>query len=413
MMRTGEGRQYLMEASRFYLREVLLHRDADAYRILGVNRDASVEQIKAHHRWLQQWLHPDRHAGGENAVFAGRVNAAWHQLRDEARRGAYDAKYPVVSSARAEAISPRGGWMHAEALPQTSHERWRRRLPMLVLVLACIGLGMLAMRDVARDEVLLSGSAGAVVNGRMHVPDDSFDAFAGWSGPGQAEAIAAIVVPVRMRESRKEVHSPSVVVPVERGGMPPAAPQPPAADGIDATKVPTTSRSSRAGTHNLISSRPGEIAVTSGALVQPSAAPIGLPSPSATAAELAGVEVAVTPRVVSADIPTRPLATNMVEVEQARQVGSRLLEYLQRRNSALPPIWDNLPVQEKAGKMRDQLAVLGTARVAVPMWRVGGYEARMETELRHPDGHLTRLNAEMVWREQRWLVRQLSMGRGE
>ena len=94
--RSGETEQELVEAVRFYLREVLFHSSADAYRILGLERGASADQVKGHHRWLQQWLHPDRHTSDWDAIFAGRVNAAWSQLRNEERRSAYDAEHPVA-----------------------------------------------------------------------------------------------------------------------------------------------------------------------------------------------------------------------------------------------------------------------------------------------------------------------------
>ena len=47
----------VVEAARFYLREMLFFPDADVYRVLGLASEASDEQIKHHHRLLQQWLH--------------------------------------------------------------------------------------------------------------------------------------------------------------------------------------------------------------------------------------------------------------------------------------------------------------------------------------------------------------------
>ena len=81
----------MREAAQFYVREILLFPQADAYRILGVSDDASQDVIKTHHRLLQRWLHPDRlqHAG--DAVFAARVNVAWQRLRNTAQRAQYDA----------------------------------------------------------------------------------------------------------------------------------------------------------------------------------------------------------------------------------------------------------------------------------------------------------------------------------
>ena len=64
------------EAAQFYAREVLFFPQADAYRVLGVNAVASSDQIKAHHRLLQHWLHPDRQRSEDDAIFAARVNSA-------------------------------------------------------------------------------------------------------------------------------------------------------------------------------------------------------------------------------------------------------------------------------------------------------------------------------------------------
>ena len=79
------------EAAQFYAREVLFFPQADAYRVLGVNAVASSDQIKAHHRLLQHWLHPDRQRSEDDAIFAARVNSAWNLVRTPGRRQAYDA----------------------------------------------------------------------------------------------------------------------------------------------------------------------------------------------------------------------------------------------------------------------------------------------------------------------------------
>ena len=90
--RTGEEPKKIVEAARFYLREVLLFDGADAYRLLGVARDCSTTEIKANHRALQQWLHPDRCDGDLESLYASRINAAWSELRSPERRAAYDAR---------------------------------------------------------------------------------------------------------------------------------------------------------------------------------------------------------------------------------------------------------------------------------------------------------------------------------
>ena len=80
----------LAEAAPFYLQQLLFTPDADSYRVLGVNHDASDARIKEHYRWLVRWLHPDRNADEWEALYADRVNRAWHNLRQPEKRAAYD-----------------------------------------------------------------------------------------------------------------------------------------------------------------------------------------------------------------------------------------------------------------------------------------------------------------------------------
>ena len=89
--RTGESPEALREVTIFYLQQLLFADDGDSYRVLGVNPDASDEQIKLHYRSLVRWLHPDRNTDTWESVFADRVNTAWQDLRTPPRRHAYDS----------------------------------------------------------------------------------------------------------------------------------------------------------------------------------------------------------------------------------------------------------------------------------------------------------------------------------
>ena len=155
---TGESAAEIVEAARFYAREVLFHQGADAYRVLGVANDADTATIRTHHRLLQQWLHPDRHTSDWDAIFAARVNAAWHRLRSDQRRQAYDRENPPQRRDQmpANVVSP--SWLNAQ--PGESGEEhlgnWGRRAPVLALFAVCGVLAILAMRDMQRDPVSLS-----------------------------------------------------------------------------------------------------------------------------------------------------------------------------------------------------------------------------------------------------------------
>jgi hypothetical protein len=78
--KTGEPTTVVIEAARFYLQHVLFRPEADCYRILGIEPNASRATARSHMRWLLQWLHPDRNHDGWDAVYAERVLKAWRQV---------------------------------------------------------------------------------------------------------------------------------------------------------------------------------------------------------------------------------------------------------------------------------------------------------------------------------------------
>jgi hypothetical protein len=77
---TGEPTAVVIEAARFYLQQVLFRPEADCYRILGIEPNASRATARSHMRWLLQWLHPDRNHNSWDAVYAERVVKAWRDI---------------------------------------------------------------------------------------------------------------------------------------------------------------------------------------------------------------------------------------------------------------------------------------------------------------------------------------------
>ena len=80
------------------------------HTLLGVDRDAPLERIRASYLELAKRLHPDHaHSGLDPQEFV-RVQAAWECLRDGAQRRAYDSRLakekPRQRSRRFEADSP-------------------------------------------------------------------------------------------------------------------------------------------------------------------------------------------------------------------------------------------------------------------------------------------------------------------
>ena len=83
-------RETVREAAAFFLEQVLLHADADSYRVLGATREASYAELRRNMTLLLQWLHPDLDRREARSVFAARVTRAWNDLKTPERRAAYD-----------------------------------------------------------------------------------------------------------------------------------------------------------------------------------------------------------------------------------------------------------------------------------------------------------------------------------
>lgn len=75
--RYGFSESYIREACVFFLHEAVLFTGAGSHRTLGLEQDASPDQVREHKRWLLMWLHPDRNENRwETALFQRVVRAA-------------------------------------------------------------------------------------------------------------------------------------------------------------------------------------------------------------------------------------------------------------------------------------------------------------------------------------------------
>jgi len=106
----GRPRETVCEAVAFFLEQVLLHPDADSYRVLGAPSEASYAELRRNMTLLLQWLHPDLDRHGARSVFAARVTRAWNDLKTSERRAAYDRSQRLTfikkSSVRAQRETP-------------------------------------------------------------------------------------------------------------------------------------------------------------------------------------------------------------------------------------------------------------------------------------------------------------------
>jgi hypothetical protein len=119
---TGRSAKFLREAAAFFIEQVLLHPEADSYRVLGAGGEASNEELRRNMALLLRWLHPDRSSEGMRTVFASRVTNAWNNLKTPERRAAYDRANRITQSTsalnRKKAPPPRAGSRPKQARPR-------------------------------------------------------------------------------------------------------------------------------------------------------------------------------------------------------------------------------------------------------------------------------------------------------
>ena len=401
LARTNEPEADLVEAVRFYLREVLFHSGADAYRMLGLARDASAEQIKTHHRLLQQWLHPDRQTSDWDAIFAGRVNAAWNALRTPEHRAEYDAAHPVptTSSAWTTRSAPRV----VAPVPLTVEAagvRWRRRAPVLALFAACAVLGTVAVRDALRQPE--AGYAGAPAQGER-APDRDAGAVAlrlpdRTPLPAARPRIPADASAARPGVRERAASAARSATPGDRGVEPALPVAAPARQALPAS-APVAAAAAVTGP----AERPAFTATTVAAATEvratvAAATPVEAPARAMQVAAPAVAETA--PPYAAPTVPPPPAAASVERVLQAQRTGRELMAFLSSRSARVPPIWDSMAAQQRALGLRERLHERGQLRAGEPHWRVGNEDAALRTLY----GEQAQVRAQFVWRDQRWLV---------
>jgi hypothetical protein len=474
----------VVDAARFYLREMLFFPDADPYRVLGLSADASDEQVKHHHRLLQQWLHPDRPTSDWDAAFAARVNAAWSQLRTSARREAYAERVAAVApAATSEPSWTQPARIHPVAMPEepidarSDGDRWRRRAPVLALFGVCAVLGVLAVRDMQREpdtglvgtDVAASEATEAAPAVALQLPAATPPAEVAATPAPRAAQIAVAAKPVpkpaaqpvpqpvprpaappaAVAVASKPVPKP-IAKPVARPAAPPVAvaaapkPKPVAAKpAVAAAVVPSPTRKppvvvataapKAAPTATKAASAPPKVTTALAAPLKPAVKPTAKPVPAPAAAPpvAAVANPAPKPPIKPAPVapplpePKPPVAaapaamttaaapvaasSSPAQVAQAQQTGQRLLAFVSGRGGGMPPIWANLTAQHQASGARQAMQGSGRVAVGTPDWRVGGSTAAMQASLTPAGGQARRLQVDLVWREQRWLVSGLSL----
>lgn len=441
--RTGETESTVLEAARFYLQEVMFFQAADAYRVLGVARNADYQQIKSNYRLLQRWLHPDRDDGDGMSVHAARVNQAWAELRSPERRSAYDARLsqeqpsiPVIdpiAPTRPRAMIP--DW-HADqdAEPGVSI---RRGLPLAALigVGGCLLLGMLVVRQLQLEPPSWEPSQGKSGSAKVAGSDEADDAgrLPASAAATPADALAEPPVPTQVlkvgsppvsAQARVVAREVSVAVPVAmtsrsaKGASPfevmTNVEQPLPIDVADTARerLPSVKEAVRTdATKTRVATIPPP----------PVRAPASVPgNRHEDSNAIAKRTQSGSPSVAVPEIPE----ANLAQVVAAQQRAQQIVVYLAAANSRPPPVWNDLRTQQQVERMRQDLHgrndTLGSRgesfSLAEPQWRIRADAATLDSGYRFAGTHDTaetgRLRMTMVWRQGRWLVSRVLLDPG-
>lgn len=405
----NESESRIREAAQFYAREILFFPQADAYRVLGVAADASDAQLKTHHRLLQHWLHPDRLNNEDDAVFAARVNVAWNRVRNAERRNAYDdllrQEDEQGASEAAEGVRGLQPWMPAAEMDAGG---WRHRVPVLVLSVSCVFLALLVLRDLDRKPAAWEEAAAT-----QSPAPASDDALAALTRPPTAPRAASVT-----RRAVERTPAPAVL---SSAKPPPPAPVPASVPvpvpPVDAPLAPvpampgkilaatTTSQPVQAPVTLAVSRKP-----ISTAAVVPRPAP--LPSPPDDFPSSERSRAPLPEPAPSQDARAMP---SPARIQQAWAAGDQLLRYLAVVGRPSPPIWSSPAIQSSADQLRRDMHGSQRVNPSGRQWQIGNRSAVLTSAyvVRGEAGGTGRLTADLVWREDRWLVTGLSMERAD
>jgi hypothetical protein len=100
-------------------------------------------------------------------------------------------------------------------------------------------------------------------------------------------------------------------------------------------------------------------------------------------------------------------------VRAARQVGDALLDYLEGRRRAAPPVWNNPGVASRAATIRERVLRDCGRGSAAPTWRIGSERAEISFGQACAGGGRLDVAVAMVWRAQQWLVADIGAKEAE
>lgn len=407
--RFGESEAQVLEAARFYAREVLFHPQADAYRVLGVDPQASADTIKGHYRLLQLWLHPDRTRSEDDVVFAARVNSAWNRLRSAERRRAYDdalraARPPEIFDSSGALRSVRT-WVPA-AEPVVPPSPWRRRWPALALLALCGVLALLALRDMERADAEWEASQVTPDAGHRREPEPIASLLPSPGADADAVSKRQLSPTPRQGENASVERQPANPHPTESRIGVSALPQAEQVSSIPMAGRHPASDAAGSGAPSLPGAIAHQPALAAGRAESISA---HQHQPTVTQRPAAVGNQASVPTETSPASPS-VVQPEFAKVESARLTGAQLLDYLRAPRRPAPPIWSSPAVETDAARLRQELHAEGRVRLGEAQWRIGSDNAVLESAVvagRAPRGGV--LTARLRWRDGYWLVTGMDM----
>jgi len=401
--RTGLERGELLEASRFFVREVLLHPDADDYRMLGLRHGADLDSIKTHHRILQAWLHPDRAGTQAERVLASRVNAAWNRLRHD-RRDPAPATAPAATPRTAPRYAPR--WVRIEADDGQAPHPHRQAIAPLALLLVCgVLLGLVSRPAAAPDaggEDDDPGPAAALFDGlALHRADETPT-----SATVDAIDSAPPARPHPPPEARR-VPPPSAAVAT---APPPAAPRPATAATRGAAHAPVPSTAAAA---SPPARHATDDAIAGDGHATEDRATAGRGRATAARDDAASAHAAASASAggAPAGAPGDDAQPAPADLALAQQRLDSLLAFVTQQRALPPPIWRNVVPMEDAERIRRSMVAGGDARAPIVLreqtrWhhRPGRASASVPVLWPPPDPARQRLHAAFTRYDGEWLV---------
>lgn len=245
------------QAALFFVQRVLLSKQSDHYRVLGLTPDSDLKAMRRHYRLLMAIFHPDHSSWviDDRESCAARINLAYRTLRNPDRRSRYEQELAqqrsqfLFENIRAAAPIVYSQLTADSAMPSRSAISlfMRRHLPEVVLGHAAIlGLAFVVITYLNRPEPgaiglsALSGARHAPIEQQTESPLDPTDIMA-IARAAESEPMTERLANAQAKERALPISprstAPAAALPVERL-------QNPAPAKTAATAPPTVAKNS-------------------------------------------------------------------------------------------------------------------------------------------------------------------------